>query len=244
MLKNSNAMTLVEVLVAAGIFAVVMTMAVGTFFSTSTFREKIKQTRDTGEEVRKIADMVTRDAREAKGGIEVEVTTGAVTKKFKQGFIAAECSGASECVLKYNSNPLEGINNVFCAAPQGVSDGGFILFSPDSYVIYAAKGSAAGGKIFYKKFNASLKDALIAKGGKITDLINKVRNDLANALTASDNEGYFYVAGYAPDETALNKQQAFVSFYINSRTLNYASLLPNERSESNICSEVALRNYK
>jgi len=80
-LNKMKGFTLMEVLVASAIFAVVMAIATGVIAQGSSYGTKIKKMRETSEDARRLADMLTRDIKSAKSPIRALYNTTTYTIK-------------------------------------------------------------------------------------------------------------------------------------------------------------------
>lgn len=115
--NKKSAFTLMELLIAASIFAGVMVIATGVLAQSSTFRGKIKATRETSEQAKQVADMITRDIRSAntEGTINEYSSFGPpptllASHKFKNGIALLKCNSTSgstgaKCMIIDDTTP-------------------------------------------------------------------------------------------------------------------------------------------
>jgi prepilin-type N-terminal cleavage/methylation domain-containing protein len=96
--KNTNpGFTLLEILIATGIFAIVMVITVGIVSQSAGFQSKIRAQRQTYEEVRRLSDQISQDIRSASvpGTVIAELNPDpskpVPIAKFKGGLVLAQC---------------------------------------------------------------------------------------------------------------------------------------------------------
>lgn len=92
--KYLTGFTLMELLIAATIFAAVLVIATGILGQSSSFRGKIKATREVSEDTKRLADMITRDVRSANitGTVRARViNNNYIDMTFKNGLALLNC---------------------------------------------------------------------------------------------------------------------------------------------------------
>ena len=237
-----KAFTLMEILIAASIFAIVMVIATGILGQSSSFRGKIKATREVSEDTKKISDMITRDVREA--GYPARITLDSGTYDFKTGIVMINKNATGDqnwpacfsapCIATYPT-----INS-------GIGGGGgavLILASKDSYKIYHfnfGNSSYETKAIFYKTIPR------LSGTGTLVTLDKSYFTNPDNTFTkinSNNTEISFSGHGFAPDDTTATKQQPFLRFSITAQTKNYGSLTVNQKALMTIQSEVTARNF-
>ena len=223
--------TLIEVLIASAIFAAIMVMATGVIMQTSTYHGRLRSSRQVSEDARRLADMITRDIRAAKGGVTIPI----YGKNFSSGMVLLLCDTAAKvCSLADDSNPNDKSANTL------------VLFSPDSYQIYVSVGDTAGNaKIAYLSKTGD--PAVELKDFKIREVIfgtSGLLNDSNKQITDSAFSTFVSFNGYAPDSEAVIKQQPYAAFRIISQTSNYDSTELNRRARATVKSAVVPRNFK
>jgi prepilin-type N-terminal cleavage/methylation domain-containing protein len=109
-LQKSKAFTLLEILIATGIFAIVMVITVGIVSQSAGFQSKIRAQRQTYEEARRLSDQISQDIRGAATSANVISEPSASgpgeVAKFNNGLILLQCFGNSDCNYKYSRIPL------------------------------------------------------------------------------------------------------------------------------------------
>lgn len=236
--KNSivkrKGFTLIEILIATTIFATVMIIAVATISSAVDYRTKLRELRRTSEDTQKIADIITKDVREAKGNSNGVNILGS---SFTKGTVMLLC-GYSACNLK-NDNPAntENANTL-------------ITFSENSYSVI----TSIDGIAYYKRETAALPNISTADN-MITfwrgivgynPLGARIKNNIINQTgEIQDYETSITLNGFAgsSDTDQSKYQQHFVRFLIHSETKDFASKLPGGRAKADIKSTITLRNY-
>lgn len=228
-----RAFTLMEVLIATGIFAAVMVITVGILGQSSSFRGKIKATRETTSETRKIADMITRDVRSANKSF-VAPLGSPDTGSHKDGILIGlvySSAGNSMYIPRYGSAAID------------YSSGANLLMLANSneYIIYYKRVINGQGYLFRKTYlssadlTTSFEDDFLCSP---TDLACFVGNK-ENAISNKNLNVVLDLAGFAPDDRSAN-QQLFVKFRITAETL---ATDPNNHYKSEIESTVTSRSF-
>jgi len=246
--SKRKAFTLMEILIAASIFAGVMIMTTGVLAQSSSFRGKIKATRDTTEVTKKIADMVTRDVRSADSVAKLQIKAGDPIYTFDSGIVLIRISGMATngYFIKFSSTPASIVPGD--AFSVNTADA-LVIATKDKYKIYLSAGSSTPGGVFYKEYprlNANGTVYLLT-GDDIGHVLRQnvavpVANE-ANRISSSNASSIMIMTGFAPDGNATEKGQPYVRFRIMSKTKDYDTLPPSSRSKMEILSTVTVRNF-
>ncbi|MFA4996189.1 MAG: prepilin-type N-terminal cleavage/methylation domain-containing protein [Patescibacteria group bacterium] len=239
-LKTKRGFTLLEILIASALFAMVMLMTTGTIASSSSYQSKLKTMRETGEETRRIADMMTQDIREADGEMVVQGGTASVPvlKSFSTGIALLQFNESVTNSFSFFAftNPV----NLNAADSFSRADV-LVLASKDKYKVYLF--SEKYGKVDYKEF-----DRFDSSGNVKTLTFTNMQSMSFGAgecplSTKVDLEAYF--GGFAPEKNSFSasKQQPFIQFNIKAKTLGYATSNVSSRYQTAIQSMVTSRNY-
>lgn len=236
-----------EILIAASIFAGVMIMTTGVLAQSSSFRGKIKATRETSEVTQKIADMVARDVRSASGVVKITPSSGGFSPvyTYDSGVALIMVRGIS-CTMMFNTPtsivPGDAFDNTMADA--------LVIATGDKYKVYLSAGSSIPGGVFYAEY-----PRLDANGGVITltgaNLRNVLLRDITDSSTIDESHRIsslnastiMIMTGFAPNENAAAKVQPYVQFRIMSKTKDYDTLSPNARSKMEVLSTVTVRNF-
>jgi prepilin-type N-terminal cleavage/methylation domain-containing protein len=233
--NTKKGFTLLEVLIASSMFAVVMLMTTATIAGSSSFQSKLKAMRETSEETRRLADMITRDVRSASQPTSYTLGTDF---NFKNGLAFLKWSGGWQSIYKdAPSGPATNDANVL------------IVASKDNFIVYGSGQNSSGqnvlcyGKISYSDL------ALYAGGAGKNAFISNVGGCYYSAsshpeFVISNTDVTVNFGGYLPDDNvAANFFQPYVQFIVTARTNNYAKLDNNSRAQAVIRSTVTSRSY-
>lgn len=235
--------TLMEILIAAAIFASVMIIATGVLAESAAYRAKLKTMKETSEESRMLADMLTRDIRSANGNAKIALCSDVTcTKNFKNGL----------AIIKYHPQliipqPLwqHMYNNAWgdlydpTAGTGRFLNGNVLIIAVDNEykIYYSSNGTAASNpnsEIYY--FTLPIQQTL-----NPDNILNGI--SAGNIISSNNTSTNINFAGLAPDDSSSNKQQPIIEFFIASRTKDYSTLQPNVRAEAKIKSAVTGRSY-
>ena len=230
-LQNRSAgFTLLEVLIASSIFAMIMILVVGVIAQTSSYQSKINSMRSVSEETRRLADQITRDVRAANGLVTVKTSSVDAGKTYKNGIAFFDCDTTTlVCTKKYEAIPYAN----YLATGSPVVANTLVLVSGGQYQIYWSYIKTGGAKKIYYFTGSGTTLTLFGVGGILTGR--------ADTQVISSNETTVNLAGYGPADTPAIVRQPFVEFYLKSQT---PSSTPVElQYESEIRSMVAGRGY-
>ena len=247
-LKTTHAFTLLELLIATTIFAIVMMMALGAITDSANYLAKLKAMRVSSEESRRIADILSEDIKKANTELSVTYSDGTSHPDtlYKSGIALFSCDSAAKCTPRHSE-----------LASISTSDSDKNEFKANTLVLAERDNS---GNLIYKVYhNDSVStDKMLyyteVKGETNLDLtipdnIKKTGNEISGGnVTELDlmNDVVINFGGYAPNsttmQTAANRQQAYVFYNINVKTRG-AALKQQELFDINVLSGTTSRNY-
>lgn len=246
--------TLLEVLIATGVFAVVMLMTTSIISQSAGYQSKIKAIRQTSEESSHLSDMLARDLRAATGSFKLSLTpTDPSPKNIKNGVALIRCS-ATGCAL--NAKDMASPQDVSSVPLDAISDTIIISQKNDAgdqvFKIYQDQPTGSGS---YKSVDGKTVSAAVLapalnpwfKNGNLS-LVNAANVPVLTGLTPLTNitqlETYIDFSGYTRvGDAAVQKQQSYVSYSIHTQTKDFALLNPSRRAETTIRSMITMRNY-
>lgn len=221
-----KAFTLLEILVASSIFAIVMVLAVGIIGQVSIYQGKLKAIQNVSKESRKLANQITEDVRSANSPITVTSVNSEVSdeNKFKNGLALYNCLNTNSCSAVNHDSPYY---NGFLS---GTANNANVLIAANdkNYKIY---WSSSDGQLYYAKNNYTTTIALSEILSEISD-----KNIATNFVSIN-------LAGFCPNDGASSTFQPYVDFYITVKTKNYDTLSRNQRYQTNIRSMATSRSY-
>jgi len=230
-----KAFTLIEILIASTIFAVIMLIVTSTFSWASLYNVRISESRDTSLNARKISEMISKDLRMANGSISVK---SSATKSDEVGeFSIYTCQNPNNCSL-----------NEDIITTQDLDD----LDKNDNYrnaLLILQKDQQKA--IFYRE----VKDEFFLTRQEInlpetTSEINinqefKYKStDLSQVINSKNIDVIAKFAGYTPTaKSDKRKAQPFVKMKLIFQTDNYDTQPPMYRSKMEINTSVTSRSY-
>lgn len=261
--SKSRGFTLLEVLVATSIFAMIMLITTGTIAQSSTYRSKLAAMRQVNEETRKLADQITRDVREANGVIKLDEDNSAHTIHTYNSGIAFVNWG----------DPLLLVDNITPRTTLSAEESGtiiptvyaqtLIVATKDQYKMYLA--ARWKSHVYYKTIDRYEADGSVhcITSAEISNIKQGADSTGArtNRISLANTETKISFSGFAPDTNATSKQQAYVSFLITSKSRDsvdpdniatgtssredqtFNNLTVLSRATSYIRSFVTVRNY-
>ena len=253
----SQAFTLLEVLIATSIFAVVMVMTTGVIAQSTGYQTKTKVLRDVSEEAGRISDAISRDLKTASGSFSVTDSSG-TSRQFKNGLALTDATG------KFITSSLTTPANISSSLDTtNYQASAVIINTKDSIRIYVSKISGIQNIIYAETCSKTAVDpcSLTAGGwwsGNMLSLestttsanliTTRITNASANIISSSsgidalDTQAAF--SGYTA-VTGGQNVQSYITYFVHSQTKDFASLAltPTNRSEVYIRSMVTMRNY-
>jgi|GEM_PF-1901032 len=267
--KLNKAFTLLEVLIATSIFAVVMVMTTGVISQSATYQNKTKALRDSSEEVARISEMISRDLKAASGPFNL-CDQSSKCHLMKNGVAVLKSNGTFLPDLKTPASPVRLSVDDFSSTTYPASVLIINLGASAKFRIYYSQAGSAStpGKIYAKTYSDSYLKTNnwltpgISSGYEtlsITTPAPQKKNLLTTNLIADGNvisTGIAVAAGdnlldttagftgyTASDVSGASLIQSYINFYVHSRTDGYDSLPPTDRAENYLRSMVTMRNY-
>lgn len=249
-LETRHAFTLLELLIASTIFAIVMMMALGAITDSANYLAKLKAMRVSSEESRRIADILGEDIKKANTELSVTYDDGTSYPNtlYKSGIALFSCDSATaKCTPQHSE-----------LASISTSDSLASEFKANTLVL--AEKDNSGNlvyKVYYNFVDSVSNDKMLyyneVTGQTNLDLINsdnikKDGNEISGGnVTELDlmNDVVINFGGYAPDSATMeipaNRQQAYVFYNINVKTRG--ALKQQELFDINVLSGTTSRNY-
>jgi len=216
--KFKKGFTLIEVLIAATIFALVMVIVASTLSWASTYNSRLGEMRKVGNDARKIMNMISDDIRQANG-----------TKLYEYDNFQ-EITMGEVTLFNSASGVLE---------PEGISSPVGEENSTDKLIIVQKR---QGKVIIYSFVEADKKIARV----EISNI--EWENNLFGSSSElevvefDDLEYDLNFWGYAPGPNPRD-QQPFISFSLDVRSKGYDDLTTSYRSKIRLQSTVTSREY-
>lgn len=240
---QSAGFTLMEVLISAAIFAIVMAIATGVIAQGSTYATKIKKMRETSEDARRLSDMITRDIKSVKNPVKVKYIFDSLNKNdcLQDGTISGTFGSGILLLNSYDSSPkgyciLYGHPDTALNDPLQYNSSALVLAGSENYMIYV---NGQDERVHYSNS--------IAVGTELTyDMINAVRTN-SNIISNQNYYAYVGLGGFsAPVNVSTGvplaqNMQSIVNFVVTVWDKEYTDVRKNENAV--IRSSVSSRNY-
>lgn len=252
-----KAFTLLEVLIATSIFAVVMVMTTGVIAQSTNYQSKTTALRSASEEAARISDAISRDLKTAEGPLTIKSSAAlptAVGTIFKNGVALTDLNGGT---FNYVVSPVVYSSSaamtpaIYRASVVIINTKDEIKFYANGVdVVYGATCSKTvidscnlAGNGWWSNNELKLKNAV--SQNLITEKIAKTVNIISTSGINNGLDTEVAFSGF----TALNpagafKIQSYISYYVHSRTKDFDTLSPNNRAEAYLRSMVTMRNYQ
>lgn len=230
--QDLKGFTLIEILIASTIFALILVMATATFSMTSSYNSKISATRNAISSARDAQIKISDDVRLSNGSAKVKLSDSAIEEPVtvKDVFlITLDSSGA-----------FTGVNFATTAVVTAAPDYG----SAPNYalgVVQKSKGNIIIYRPVFDGTNYSLYRQEISGNWNGATNINIALRSNDPKINAKDVSINVKLSGYTRVENRV--QQPYVNVYIQCRTTNYNSLLPAYRSQVEMRTSVESRDY-
>lgn len=255
-LKFQKGFTLLEVLIATSIFAMVMIMTTGVIAQSTGYQTKTKAMSDTSEEAGRISDAIARDLKLADGWFNVQ-NLSAQFNQFKNGVALTNSSG----FVNY-STPMNYVTDSAKLDTSHYLADTLLISTKDKIIIYTTK-TGSQNIVYSRSFdkNASFFNgsdgwwtsqtntlSLKSKGTQRNLFSTYIFNNSANIISTSTGDSSLDTqvafGGYtASNAAAAVKAQSYIAYYVHSLTKDFATLPPTSRSETFLRSMVTVRNY-
>ena len=194
--------TLLEVLIASAIFASMLVMATGIIAQTSNYQGRLKAMRETSEETRRLADMITRDVRSANKSDNFFQAI-----PFKNGI--AILNKNSELILSsYDTSPNLSYTSVDL----------LLLANSNEYIAYCTNIIDGQSYLFRKTYTSDFTKANIVNF--ITTFALSKENAISNKNLNVTLSFAGFTPGFSPDgSVSIDKQQPFIRFKTTAETV-------------------------
>lgn len=236
--KKLLGFTLMEVLLASTIFALILVFTTAAVSQTSNYQSKLSIINKTSEETRRIADLITQDVRGANSEIKVSANncvnlpgnTDPNTNSFKNGiaFLGFDASG-SFCVDHQDQDDVSLVDNL-------IYDDILVISNKTEYILYTTLATSGQPSIIVRRTysRASVPD------NRITwDMLGELY-DQKYQISKSDLSVKIKFGGFAPSDVRKAYGQAIVNFLVSAESTQ--TDIPNS-GVSEIRSAVTSRSY-
>ncbi len=240
--------TLIEILIASTIFAVIMLIVTGTFTWASSYNGKLKEMRDTSLSARKAMDIISRDVRQANGkatlkkGLsryemsEIAFIQFTAADSFVSPTINSNPDGYFPSWLKYNSS--SGI------LPTNLQNGIVIIQESKKKIIIYRNIPADNPNSNYDLFRYE---------GDIQSEIDITTLNPYSTDRTAPNSGWAMLnnpatslriefAGYGAGED-VKTQQPYTQVALRAQSWNYSTLSPAYRAQFDLKTTIETRDY-
>lgn len=247
--QKSAAFTLIELLIASTIFAMIMVIVVGTFSWAAGYNSRLKETRKVAQNGRMIMSEISTQVRLANGKVKYRQSSS-TSAVYIGEVVLLNCSSnsLSTCdLVGYNEPKRYKINPDIIEDPvSSVSNAVLILQKDQNKAIFYRTLQSGSGL----NFNFVKKEIKILDWSGVLTLTDFGNLSAANAINDTSVTTKIYFGGYGPAsdidflDLSTNKiQQPFVEFYLIGKSANYDSLRPTNRAKFEVKSLVETRYY-
>jgi len=239
LIQKKQGFTLIEILIATGIFSLLMAVTSGIVAQSSGYQAKIKALRTVSMETRKIADFVSSEVRSANalGSIRYRDDSNIPRSlSYSTSLALFSCSGGF-CAPKYRlESDITGI-----ADDANLDSNVLVTFVKREGIIYAhvlAHKDANEGKFYYAEVS-------LASGElDINEVYAENESSEGRVKSVSGESGVLVkFGGLAPAKDDLHHKHPYVTFSIKAKTQGYDSLSLTQRASASIRSMVDMRSY-
>ena len=225
--------TLMEVLLASTIFALILVFTTAAVSQSSNYQSKLSMINKTSEETRRLSDLITSSIREANSNLVVKAkmcgnAAAATNYNFKNGIAIIRSAGGGFCI------DTSAINDV-----SDYTNSGFIVANKDGYQVFAyAKLSDTKEGLLYKKINTPA-------SVDITNFDSLFPTSTDWMISKSDLLVVLKFGGFAPSDNDTNYGQPIVRFDIIAKSYPILGPVQNvaNTAQSEIRSAVTSRSY-
>ena len=238
--KIRPAFTLIEILIATAIFALLMVVTSGIVAESSGYQAKIKALRNASIETRKVADFISNEVRSANGSgtINYENSGGLKSKTYSSSLAIFACDTENCDPVHLDDTGALG----FAKADRTNLQGNVLItFAKEDNIVHAhilAYNSADEGKLYLKNVSGdfNLNDEFGSMG----------EDDLCSGKSVTDETGVGLAVnfgGFAPATDDSHLRHPYVTFLASAKTWGYDDLAPVQRATASIRSMVVIRSY-
>lgn len=266
--KKYSGFTLIEILIGTLIFAAVMVMTTGAVGQSVGYQSKVRAIRQTSAESRRLAEMISRDVREARGDFTVAYTdsTGSQKAEYDSGLALFNCS-ATKCTVKTEAKniineDITSANNINIVSPSELGSANTMLVKSENKIkiYFFYRGTAQ--VIYYYEYDPllmsdgkflesdgttlhTLEQVLASRGGAVPHKDGLIAGNVdtwANPTNSVELKTVLLsLQFYTPPKGTVKTKQVFIRFRIISELGSLAN--PREHSVSIISTTVTSRNY-
>lgn len=226
--KKLNGFTLMEVLLASTIFALILVFTTAAVSQSSNYQSKLSMINKTSEETRRLSDLITSTVREANSNLVVKAKicgngAAATNHSFKNGIAIIRLTGSGLCIDSESQTDI-----------SDYVDNGFIMANKDGYQVFLYREISATSKgLLYKKINN-------ATSIDITSFANLFPASTDWMISKSDLAVELKFGGFAPMDDSTDIGQPIIRFDIIAKS--YQTDISNQ-AQSEIRSAVTSRSY-
>ena len=246
-----KAFTLIELLIAATIFMIVMAMVASIMSWSSNYIGKLREMRNALTDGNKIAEMISSDLRLANG--EAQINDNRTTPSEKIGeFVLLQCNNNSrtDCLARdgfvYAGSDEHGIitalNDTDSATTYDASNLSDILIvqkDRNKYIRYHSEYSGSGGT-GTENYNIFRSESTLPA---IIDLSSAPAGGWKKLNNNTSVKAVFN--GFVNNKAAGNPRrlQPYIRFALKAQSINYSQVLAPQRSTMILRSLIASRDY-
>ena len=238
--KFKKAFTLIEILVATAIFAMMMVIVVGTFSWTANYNGKLHETRRVAQNGRLVASDVVTNVRLANGTVNISASAkiGEITLFFCPSAALTSCKiVGNDKPIRYKS-PWDAGDLV----PTAFQSNAILILQKDQNKAVFYRTDLASGSTVNYRLTKQEKSFTDWDGTLTLATIFSPSGSVADGLNETTVSEAVYFGGYGPDKTS-RLEQPFVEFYLLSQTLDYNKTSVNLRSKFILKTSAESRDY-
>jgi len=224
---QKNGFTLIEVLIASTIFAMVMVIVASTLSWASTYNLKLNEMRIVGQDARKIMNMISDDIRQANGSASIKID---FTDENIGELAIINCSNPAFCSLRknYQSNILPDID--------------LNLNYNNALLITDLRDEKA--ILYYEYDNNIVRNEL-----SLSDIASDFYNIIPSLSAIEDyyinSQGADVTLGFAGHTSLIHNRenQPFINIKLLAETEEYDNLTSSYRSKIELQTMITSREY-
>ncbi|MFA7244431.1 MAG: prepilin-type N-terminal cleavage/methylation domain-containing protein [Patescibacteria group bacterium] len=237
--SHKKGFTLIEILIASTIFAIIMIMATAVFSMTSSYNAKIRETRNSLSEARGTMMKISDDVRLSNGSVKITAGTTADVLVRDVFLVQTDQSGSfsttsGNIVRPGGTNPDETINY----NSNNYYSLGVLKKTDSKIILYRTLVTASGDHDLYRR-EYTISDEVSSNEWKGTINLNtnqNFREEIVNNEVSLNARFWGFMA-------SSGIQQPFVRIGIFAQSKDYDNLLPNYRAQAEIKTSVESRDY-
>lgn len=236
--KNKKAFTLIEVLISATIFAIVMVIVAMTLSWASAYNARLTEMRIVGNDARKIMNMISDDIRQANGSVNITyLGTGGATSVEVGEFLIVNCSSNSidSCIPKIN---YQTSYETDIDLESNFNNGLYIINKNENKIIYYRSFSNRSNNMYgdLKRFEADYRETININDYSFGTLAG---DEIINSSGVDINMGF---TGYTP--TIFSREaQPFIKIMMLTKTEDYDNLTTEYKAKIELETTITSREY-